>query len=295
MLYVSTKDRNQTYTAYQALHLPDADLDGRIVPLRVPVFSVKEICGGSFCQTVAKILNKFFSTNVSAQDIEACLKKHPLLSDTLDRKTLLIRLGVRSESGAYYLVDHIYRLLSGKNTNAPTLPKMLIQISLLFGLYGDLLRCGISKIDIAVCANGFWGLDSVCFAQKMGLPVRLMICGCATEDRIWGLVRKGTLSSFDADASAVLYARSSLEAERYNHCCQAKEVYVLPEEQLASLNSDIFTAVVSSERHHDVISNVYSTYGKKLSLDAACAYGALQDYRAVSGENRITVVFSEDL
>lgn len=298
MLYVSTKDRNQTYTAYQALNLQDSAVYGRIVPLCVPAFSalqLKELCGGSFSQIVSEILNKFFPSNVNADDIEICLKKNPLISDALDRKTLLIRLSGKVESKSERLVNDIYELLSGNDTNAPALPRMLIEIGLLFGLYGDLNRCGIREIDVAVCSGAFWGIDSVYYARKMGLPVRMMICGCANEDTLWDLAHKGVLMSYDADAAVIIYAFSSAESERYSRCCQTKEVYKLSEDLLTDFNAPLFTSVVSGDRRQDVVGNIYSIFGRKLTTDAAGAYGALQDYRAIIGENRVTIVFSEEL
>lgn len=297
MLYVSTNNKQQNYTASQALRLSAASDGGVIVPMMLPFYSrteLRNLCRGSFSQITSKLLSRFFTVNVSEADIELCLKPPLFIPDLIDRKTLLIKLPHNYYDSMSRIVRRIYFLLSGEKNDIPIWPDLAIRISLLFGLYGDLNRCGVKEFDFAVCADDSLALNAVWYAKIMGLPVGTVVSGCVCKDPVWELLRKGELSVYDAEIALLLHAYCTKETACYS-CCESRKIYRLPEELCVQLNADIFTTVVSSTRRNEIIGNVFKTYGKKIDLSAAISYGALQDYRSVSGENRTTLLFSEDI
>ena len=104
MLYLNLTTK-QTYTAHQALDSCDC-----LVPLRLPSFSDSELEAlyeHSFAQIVSKLLNLFFGKNITEREIEQCLKRNPFVPDSLDRKTLLIKLKRDNDHGISNLTNDI--------------------------------------------------------------------------------------------------------------------------------------------------------------------------------------------
>ena len=65
MLYVTTRNKYDTYTAYKANQSDRGPDDGLYLPFRFPELSQEEIQGlaeQSFCQRIANVLNLFFGT-----------------------------------------------------------------------------------------------------------------------------------------------------------------------------------------------------------------------------------------
>ena len=55
----------------------------------------------------------------------------------------------------------------------------------------------------------------------------------------------------------------------------------------------MFSSVVGGRRVMDLIASVYRTNQYLIDPYTAISYGTLQDYRAKTGENKLTVLFSE--
>lgn len=268
LLYVNTKNKYETYTAHQALSLQSSYTDGVIAPIRLPFFNKSELSDIyklGFSGASAFILNKFFSKGISVKDMNEAIDFSIASSELLDRKTLIIRFdGKFSE-----LEKSIYRLMLNDDT-APTLwGRCAIRISLLFGIFGELIPCGIRGADFAVASDDVLSIIPVLYGKAMGLPVNKIIVGASYEDAIWNFLHK------DQDGSGDVY-------EYFRHGVSAA----------AHIVTDVFSFVVSKARAGEIITNVQSTYNKSIDLSAAFSYGALQDHRAVTGENRTTIIFN---
>lgn len=272
MLYISTKNKKQTYTAHQAL-LFEADIDGGVIaPIRLPVFTkteLSDIFGRGLCGATVCILNKFFSKSLADKHIKDAFGFNVPVSDMLDRKTLLIRLdGCLQEAEKM-----IYSQLSGE-CKAPTLwASCAIRIGLLFGVFSELYRCGIHFADFAVESNNVLSFVPVYYGKIMGLPVSKIITGTNNEDAIWRFLHKEQSSDGEQNA----YFLHGID------CCMNGSDKIV---------SEIFSSVVSLDRAKEIIMTMQTTYQKVIDLSAAVSYGALQDYRAITGENRTTVIFN---
>ena len=96
MLYITTRDKNESYTSYRALHEGFAPNGGLLLPMRFPEFSPEEIRGmkqNSFCENIAGILNLFFSTGLSGWDVEFAIGRKPAGVAVIGRKTSVISSG----------------------------------------------------------------------------------------------------------------------------------------------------------------------------------------------------------
>lgn len=269
MLYIKSTDKRKTYTAHQVLisdHTPDGDI---FVPVRLPNFTEKElsaIYSLGFSGAIAHILNIFFSKKIKESTIKALIDSVYPSSSLLDRKTLLISFDDR----ALDLENNIYKILT-ESGNQPTLwARCAIRIGVLFGIYSELLRCGIYHADLAVDTENFERFISVFYAKLMGLPIRNIIIGSTKEDSIWNYLHKGVNISDDL-LRYFVYGLSFASNE-------STDV------------SDLFSSIISTERMKEIINGVQRSYKKEIDLPTACAYGALQDFRALTGKNNITVI-----
>ena len=111
---------------------------------------------------------------------------------------------------------------------------------------------------------------SIFYAKLMGLPVRKIIIGTTGENSIWCYLHKGTNLSDDL-LRYFIYGLSFASNE-------STDV------------SDLFSSIISTERMKEIINGVQRSYKKEIDLPTACAYGALQDFRALTGKNNITVI-----
>ncbi len=271
MLYINTRNKNQTYTAYRALSLEVDANCGTIAPIRLPVFTKKELTDiykRGFNGAVAFILNKFFSKGLTAENIAAVMDFCSPASDSLDRKTLLIRFDGKIDD----LEKSIFKLLIDVDIEPTVWARCAIRISLLFGVFSDLIRCGIHSADFAVVSNDTLSFVPVFYGKLMGLPVKKIIAGAAQEDAIWNYLHKCQDSCGDVFEYFIHGVAESGHKDR--------------------IITDLFSSVVSNDRARDIIANFQSIYKKGIDMNAAFSYGALQDFRSVTGENHTTIVFN---
>ena len=281
MLYININNK-QLHTAYQALN----ERDSMVVPLRLPHFSQADlgrVLNLSFAGATAEVVNLFFGTAIDGRSIDICLKENQFIPEPLDRKTLVVKLHKDDEHGFEALINRIGKLISNVPLQQYCWLHVAIRIGLLFGLAADLRRCGIRSVDIAVYSNDLKDLLPIAYAKKMGVPVNKIICGCLREDDLWKLLHAGSLSALNDPL-----VRELVYGYTFN-----KDV-IVDDELLTRINEEIITFVISLKRRTELASNVLSTYGRIIDSNASVAYGALQDYRSSSGENNITIIYSEE-
>ena len=81
MLYVTTREKYDAFTAPRTLAGDCGPDGGRFLPFQIPVFSTEEIYAlkeKSFGQCVSEMLNRFFSTRLTPWDVEFSVGRHPV-------------------------------------------------------------------------------------------------------------------------------------------------------------------------------------------------------------------------
>ena len=270
MLYVNSNNKRETYTAYQAFTMPSSVNGGVIVPLRLPQFTKNELSDIyklGFCGSVAYILNKFFSKRILSDDISMIIDAQMPGSELLDRKSLLVHFEGRLKK----LEDRILKYILGDACIPVLWASCAVRISLLFGIFRELLYCGIRSLDFAVSSDDPRSFIPVFYGKLMGLPVNKIIIAASYENGIWNYLHKGQIGSGEV-CKYFIYGLNSAG------------------KNIAS--EDFFCAVVSNARAEDSIAKLQSTYKKSVDLAAAFSYGALQDYRAITGDNRTTIILN---
>ena len=299
MLYVSTRNPADTYTAYRALHEDITPDGGQYVPFHLPVFTREELSAfrhQSFCATVAQMLNLLFSLNLSDCDIENAIGRAPVKLETVGQRLEIAELWHNPEGDCQHIFNRFYKLI-GQSEHTPVgWSVVAIKIALLFAVYGAAEK-PLNNFDIAVIADDFSDITAVCYCKKMGLPVNLLICACNEGSSVWDLVNKGEFSTGTHNPKyleSFLYTYFDAEQVRiYLNACNSKSIYRIDELCQQKLSEGMFAAVVSDKRADTVITSMLSSNQYALDTNAAVAYGALQDYRACIGVSNDTLILSK--
>lgn len=304
MLYISTRDRTDSFTAHRALNNAWTPDGGMFVPMQMPQLSAEEISAlkeKSFSEVVAFVLNLFFDKKISGWDIEFRAGRSPFKLAQMNHRLIVAQMWCNHGADYCHFERSIYELLGG--TTAPDRPlpdwtRIAIRIAVMFGLFSELLRREITSIDIAVSADDLSVAAAVWYAGNMGLPVGMIVCGCDARSGIWDLIHRGEFTASFKNAPVgverlIFDAFGREENQRYLDACRSRGSFKLTDEQRAVFESRLFAAVASGQRMESIIKSVARTNDFVLDPDTAVAYGALQDYRARTGESKVTLIMAD--
>lgn len=296
MLYATTRSKTDSYTAYRTLHEDRAPDGGYYIPFRMPKFDrglILKMKEQTFSETVSQLLNVFFSARITAWDVDCCIGKHASKVIAMDRKVLLVKLW-NNPSGTYsYICEKLYQKLCGDASDREYTEwaYIAIRVSVLFGIYSQLSKNGISSFDICVNCEDFSDLMAAWYARYMGLPVGKIICACYDDSAFWDLIYRGEIVTKSPGLERLIYAALGFdETKRFLDSQQLSRTYLLQPEQLRILGDGLFVSVIGKGRPESVITSFYGSNCCLLDPDTAAAYGSLQDYRSTSGESFPTVV-----
>ena len=297
MLYISTRNINDSYTAYRALHEEFAPDGGLYIPFRIPAITAEEwteIKSQSASGTVAMILNLFFGLRMTGNDVAEVLSSTPVSFQTINQNVVFAELWHTPDGKIDYVVDGLYCKMTGKSESPKGWAYIAIQIALLFGIYSA-NHTELRHFDVAITANDFSDVIAILYAKEMGLPVNRIICACAEDGILWDLVNRGEFSTGKdlPDTECLIYKYfGSSGVNQYLDSCSQKTICMFDEISSQTLVDEIYPAVVSAGRADTVISSMYSSNNYCIDSDTALAYGALQDYRASTGANKQTLIIS---
>lgn len=311
MLYITTRDQRDAFTAARPLAQNTASDGGLYVPFRLPEYTLDEIAAlreKTFGKTVAEILNVFFSARLTGWDVDFAIGRNPVKLYAMNHRMVIAELWRNPGSVYNYTVQRIYnRLCQGVITaDEPTLwVKVAVRIAVLFAVFGELMRSGITDVtkpvDLAVSADDFSAPMAAWFARQMGLPIATIVCGCNADSGLWELVRRGEYNTAsqaqNVNLSHEWLIQATLgceEVRRYQERCALRRSYTVSEGALSMLNKGLYVAVVGDARITSVMTSVYKTGSYRLSSNAAIAYGALQDQRASTTEGRAALLLADE-
>ena len=306
MLYVTTRNDADAFTAPRTLLADTAADGGYYIPFHLPAFTADELAimqANSFSQNVTDILNLFFNTNLECGIVDFCIGRNMIRFVPVNFRMIIMETFHNSE-GSYNLIQN--ELSKKLNpANAPTLwQKIAIRTSVMIAMFCQMLENGVisadQPVDIAVNANDSAEVLAAWYARKMGMPIATIICGCTDNDSLWNLIHRGQVATRNLSLQdqqgieQLLYVTlGSAAVSRYCRCCEAGQVYSMDEEQLRMVSAGLFASVLSADRLDAVIANFYSTSHYLLHKHNASAYGGLQDYRAKTGIGRHAVLFAD--
>lgn len=316
MLYITTRDKTNSFTAPRAIAADRSPDGGLFVPFRMPKLDpaeIKALSQKSFGQIMADVLNLFFSAGLSGWDVDFAVGRSPVKQAAMNYRIWMVETWHNQEWNFDWLVQHLMTRIFGKKQEITDWAKIAVRIAALFGVYGELQRDGVTDpdhpMDVAVMAGDFSGPMAVRYAREMGLPIGTIVCSCNENGAPWDLLHHGQIHTDavavstglpEADYSLppdlerlVFGALGYEENQKYCEVCRQGRIYAPDLESAEKLRSGLFGAVVSRKRMDGIIRNVYRTNSYLLDPHAALAYGGLQDYRAKTGESRPALILSE--
>lgn len=308
MLYITTRSNKDAFTAPRTWKLNRAPDGGLFVPFQLPCYETEEIDAlkyKGFGETVADILNHFFSARLNGWDIDFMIGRNPVKVISMNHKLSVAEIWHNSESVYTFIEKTIYKKLCNDDVaeDAPTeWVKIAVRIAILFGIFGEMMRQELittdQLTDISVPAIDFTAPAAAMYARKMGLPIGTIISTCEEDSPVWDIIRRCEVSTagkkMPCGIERLLQEQLGCsETRRYIEICEKKGTYAINEEFSRILSHGMFAAVVGSERINSVIRSMYRTNQYVIDPETAFVYGGLQDYRAGVGESRPALIFSE--
>ena len=301
MLYLTTRDKFDAFTAHRTLAADFAPNGGRFLPYKMPVLTAQDweaLTAESFGGCVAAVLNRFFSSRLTGWDVELAVGRYPVkLLSTPNRVT--VAQTWRNLEGSYEKLERsLASLLNAERVCSWV--RIAVRLAVLTAVFVQLRRQGMEgTMDVAAPAGDFLLPMAVIYGRDMGLPIGSLIIGCENGSQIWDLLHQGELNAQDsepafAELERLIHWRLGVaEAKRYAQAWADKGIYKLLPESVSALSDGIFSAVVSADRLDSVILSVYLSGKFVLSRDPAVAYGALMDYRTRTGGSRTALLLAD--
>lgn len=314
MLYITTRNNRDAYTAQRVLRENRGPDGGMYLPFRTPKFSQAELddlAEKPFNQCVAELLNRMFNTRLTGWDVESSVGRYPVRLETLRNRIIMAEF--------WHTLDGTFERMAKELTDCVRVgapapvgdwPRIAVRIAALFGVFGELKRAGVTQsVDISMVSGDFSAPISAWYARQWGLPIGNLVCCCNENNSLWDLICHGQLrtdavsvptATRDADIAVpsdlerlVYESGGALEVQRFLDVCRSGGIYCPNDTVLSNMRKGLYVSVVSSHRIETTIPSVYQTHSYLLSPYAALAYAGLLDYRAKTGETRTCLVVAE--
>lgn len=307
MLYITTRNDRDAYTAYRALHENTAPDGGVFVPFRMPVYSqmqIAEMAKEGFGNTVANILNHFFSCRLTGWDVDFCIGRNAVKLVSMPHRIVVAELWHNPDGLFEHIISGLYNKICDSVDREPSdWFSIAARIAVLFGLYGEMIRLDLIKsgesLDISLPADDFSITMVPLYARQMGLPIGKIICTGEKNGKIWDFIHMGELALTSEETLNPGFERlvQSTLGFHWVHCladCNKKHrTFRIRPEELEQFNYGLFCAVAGDGRSAQMVNSVFRSNSYILPPETALCFGGLQDYRARSGESKLTLILSD--
>ena len=312
MLYTTTQNNKLTFSHNHVLSQSRAEDGSLFVPLRNPAFTPAQIAAlenKTFGQCVADVLNLLFQTELTAWDVDFAIGRYPVRLVNLRNRMTIAECWHNPDWCFQSTIANLEKVLHSQADLPGNWVSISVRAAVLFGIFSELKRNGISQADISVISGDCSAPVSAWYARAWGLPIGNIVCCCNENQGLWNLLFDGQMRT---DAVAVtspipeaditrpinlerlVYACGGpIEAVRYAQALRSGGTYVAEEGTLLKLREGQYVSVVSTPRLNPIISGTYATHGYVHSVASALAYAGLLDYRTKTGQNRPAVILAE--
>ena len=203
-----------------------------------------------------------------------------------------------------------YVLSSANSINwGRVLPQVVYYIS----AYCDLLNAGKiamgDKINVCVPTGNFGNILACYYARKMGLPVGKLICASNANNVLTDFLKTGvydrnrpfynTVSpSMDilisSNLERLLFDLTGSDAEVRDYMAQLSATgrYEISDRVKAAIGDLFVSGCCDDARTLNTIEKIFHQTGYLMDTHTAVAYTVLQDYRAATADDTVTVVAS---
>lgn len=320
MLYVTTRIKQDAFTAGRALTENRGPEGGFFLPMKLPRLDdgiIKGLGEKSFSRNVADVINLFFGTELDSWAVEFAIGRYPVKLVSVTGRATVAETWHNPTWRFTRLVNGIEKAIrQSDQINAVPSDWLMIaaRIAVLFGVFGELMHEGEvrvdSPIDVAVPSGNFSAVMAVWYAREMGLPIATVVVCCNENAGVWNLLHKGEIRTdavavrtvtpdcdytVPTDLERLIYGTLGFEENRrFCEVCRRGGTYYLEPHQTAALRKGVQVAVVSQRRMESTIPNLYKTCGYIADPYTALVYSGLMDYRARAGEGRPALILSDE-
>ena len=305
MLYVTTRNNTETYTAWRAASESRGPDGGIYIPWKIVPFSREELAPSrpvSISESIALAVGRFLGIRIGDE------RPVSLRLSSMGHRIAVCEMGDLPYDVLFERVKSVMHIPLDLTT--PWL-EICVRIAVIFAVYRELLQRGAldlgEQFDVSVISGGFYGPMSGWYAREMGIPVGNVICGCNENSCLWDLIYRGELRT-DRVCIDTLIPEADITVPDgleclISNCCGIDEVKVYLEAVRTgktyhagafydTIRKGFHVSVVSKEAILRTIPNVFSTSGILLPSGGALAYAGLLDYRARTGESKTSIVFT---
>ena len=320
MLYLTTRTRNDTFTAARTLSENRAPDGGFFVPMKLPRFDrqqLRRLGDNGFSRNVADVINLFFSAKLDSWAVEFAIGRYPVKIETLGSRELVAETWHNPLWKFERLAKGVEKAIRQSDAVSAVPTDWLMtasRIAVLFGVFGEMLRTGKTAVDEAVDVafpNGdFSGPMAGWYAKQMGLPIGNILCCCNDNNGTWKLLHKGELRTdapvqktatphcdnmSPAGLERLIFAKLGLAAvQAFSGACENGGSFYLEPEQQQKLREDMYVPVTGQRRLESAVKSLYNTCGYVADLYTALCYSGMLDYRSVTGEGRTVLIIAEE-
>lgn len=312
MLYTTTQNNKLTFSHNDVLSQSRAGDGSLFVPLRTPVFTPTQIAAlecKTFGQCVADVLNLLFQTDLTAWDVDFSIGRYSVRLVNLRNRMTLAECWHNPDWCFQRTIENLAKLLDSQADLPGNWVTIAVRAAVLFGIFSELKKNGISQADISVISGDCSAPVSAWYARAWGLPIGNIVCCCNENQNLWNLHFDGQMRTDtvaltspipEADITRpinlerLIYACGGpMEAVRYAQALRSGSTYAADEATLSKLREGQFVSVVSTTRLTPTISGTYATHQYIHSPASALAYAGALDYRAKTGQTRPMVILAE--
>ena len=319
MLYTTTRNNIDTFTAHRVLTATRGPDGGHFIPYRIPVLSKEEVhalAEKGFNTNLAEAMNRLFGCGLSGYDVELALGRRSVRLQQLGQKIIMGQAWHNTAWCFDRMLRDLAQMAIGVHDDVPAMDGWVqigIRVSVLFGIFGELIRKGLAgedkKVDISVICGDFSAPMACWYARTMGLPIGNIICCCNENSSCWDFICHGQLRT-DNVASHTMVSEADVavpdglerliasfggpeEALYFAQKVHSGQTYYAEDTLLERMRKGIYVTVSSEKRILETIPKVFSTHGYLLTPTDALAYVGLQDYRSRIAEMPTALIMTE--
>ncbi len=309
MLYITTRDNKDAFTAHHALTENRAIDGGAYIPFQLPHFTqndLDQLKDKSFAEIIADILNRFFSCRLTGWDVECSIGRNVFKINTIHHKIAITELWYNPQEEYEYIAKNLYSKIAPDNTcGVSEWFRIAVRIAVLFGLFGQLNRQGsistAETFDICITVDDFPSVMAAYYARSMGLSIEKIICTELENSCLWDLIQRGVFNTWLGNKSMLdgverlIQAALGFDAVKvFRKKCEQKQSFTLDESQHSIIREAFFCSVVGEARISNIISSVYRSNDYIVDPKTALCHGGLQDFRAKTGNSRTCLILADN-
>ena len=200
------------------------------------------------------------------------------------------------------------------SANSINIGRLVPQIVYYFYSYMWLIEKGYIKawdmVNFAVPTGNFGNILAGYYAKTLGLPINKLICASNENNVLYDFIKTGIYDKnreFHKTISPSMDILISSNLERLLYYLSDKNnktvktlmeklnsegKYEINGEMMDKLNKDFYGGCVFAEDAKKTICSTFEKYGYLLDTHTAVAYKALEDYKANTGDNTVSLVLS---